>query len=133
MDIMLPQEAAIKVTMGERGSGLKLVTNRLADGRLRVLGFSGSNQPMEAGVGRLLNIDVKGTRSIDFSDVYFSTVRATSVGYTVVDQTTGISTINTDEPDTEVFDLNGQHKEKLHKGLNILRDGKGSVRKVFVK
>jgi len=133
MDIMLPQDADIKVTMGERGNGLKLVTNRLADGRLRVLGFSGSNQPMEAGVGRLLNIDVKGTRSIDFSDVYFSTVRATSVGYTVVDQTTGISTINTDEPDTEVFDLNGQHKEKLHKGLNILRDGKGSVRKVFVK
>ena len=50
--------------------------------------------------------------------------------FTFVD---GIADIHAEDGNTQIFTLDGKRVEKLQKGVNILRMGDGTVKKVFVK
>lgn len=51
----------------------------------------------------------------------------------LTEEETGIEDVLSEAPFSAVFTLDGKRVEKLQKGVNIIRMGDGSVKKVYVK
>ena len=50
--------------------------------------------------------------------------------YTIV---TGIEAVETTEGNTSVFDINGMVRKTVQKGVNIVKDAAGKVKKMLMK
>ncbi|MBR1415859.1 MAG: hypothetical protein IJ570_08370 [Prevotella sp.] len=130
MDVMLPAGATIVgESLGESTQGVQLLSNDLANGAHRILGISTNGNITN---GNVLYIDVEGNGQVDFSNIHFTTAQAQSVSFTI-GGTTGINGLTADQQQTENFDLSGRLANSWQKGVNIVRDAYGNVKKVFKK
>ena len=130
MDVQLPAGAHIvSESLGESTQGVQLLSNDLANGAHRILGISTNGNITN---GNVLYIDVEGNGQVDFSNIHFTTAQAQSVSFTI-GGTTGINGLTADQQQTENFDLSGRLANSWQKGVNIVRDAYGNVKKVFKK
>lgn len=82
-----------------------------------------------------LSINVSGT-TLTAGSQTFTLSNLSKMYFSTADQTTGISSITTEELDatTEIYDLNGRKvsKEQLQKGVYVVKNKKGNY-KIAVK
>ena len=78
----------------------------------------------------MLGIDLNGDGSIVFENVVFATADARAVLFNL-GGTTGINTLTDSLTDSNFYDLTGRQKKNIGKGVNIIRQSNGSVKKVF--
>ena len=107
-------------------SNASLRTKSTADG-CRVLGFANGNVFNES---ELLVIDVIG--EAQFSNITLATTDAVSVT-SVQAVATAITTLSASSDSEARYDLSGKQLNAPVKGVNIVRDANGKVRKVMVK
>ena len=115
--------------LSEAAQGLTLTTNDVTDTRHRVMGYSFSSSINN---GAVLQIDVEGDDAVAFDDIYFTTRSAKTYKFEV-NGITGISTVSADTQDKTVYDLRGKVVKSLKKGVNLVRDAFGNVKKILVK
>lgn len=115
--------------LSEAAQGLTLTTNDVTDTRHRVMGYSFSSSINN---GSVLQIDVEGGGAVAFDDIYFTTRSAKTYKFEV-NGITGISTVSADTQDKTVYDLRGKVVKSLKKGVNLVRDAFGNVKKILVK
>ena len=115
--------------LSEAAQGLTLTTNDVTDTRHRVMGYSFSSSINN---GAVLQIDVEGDGAVAFDDIYFTTRSAKTYKFEV-NGITGISTVSADTQDKTVYDLRGKVVKSLKKGVNLVRDAFGNVKKILVK
>ena len=116
--------------LGEAAQGLTLTSNNLTDTKHRVLGYALDGSSISNGT--VLYIDVEGDGSIVFDNIAFGTRSAKSYTFDT-SSTTGISTVNADSNNETVYDLRGKVVNGLKKGVNIIRDAYGNVKKRIIK
>lgn len=102
-----------------------LMTKRIDNG-MRVLGFADNDALANNNV---LTVDVKGCAQ--FNHISFSTHGACSVAF-ALNIATGINAVASQDADSH-YDLNGRKLQSAQKGVNIVREADGKVRKVLVK
>jgi hypothetical protein len=107
-------------------SNASLRTKSTADG-CRVLGFANGNVFNES---ELLVIDVIG--EAQFSNITLATTDAVSVT-SVQAVATAITTLSASSDSEARYDLSGKQLNAPVKGVNIVRDANGKIRKVMVK
>lgn len=116
--------------LGEAAQGLTLTSNDLTDTKHRVLGYALDGSSISNGT--VLYIDVEGDGSIVFDNIAFGTRSAKSYTFDT-SSTTGISNINADSNNETVYDLRGKVVNGLKKGVNIIRNAYGNVKKRIIK
>ena len=82
---------------------------------------------------QLLSIDVKGKGTVNFEDLCLSTANAKAIVVNMGGTTSISSTQNAQPSVDKCYDLNGKLQKGMKKGLNIVRDMTGNVKKVVVK
>ena len=112
-------------------TGMTLKSSTRSNGTHRILGFTGMGE-LTAN-GKMLVIDVQGNGTVSFGNIRFATASAKSVSLTMGGEATGISTFEAGQQNATVYDLNGRTQKVMKKGMNIVREADGNVRKVLVK
>ena len=117
-----------------------VATNLLENGTCRIVMYTADGSAMLIGSADLLNIKLAGEGngivSIDNIIAATSTgeareLAAVNGNFTIA---TGISAIDTEnEANGSIFDTNGVVRQTLKKGVNIVRDAAGRVKKILVK
>ena len=107
-------------------SNASLRTKRTADG-CRVLGFANGNVFNDS---ELFVVDVIG--EAQFSNITLATTNATSVTISQA-VATGIANMSVSSESEARYDLSGKQLNAPMKGVNIVRNANGTVRKVMVK
>lgn len=118
------------------------------DGTVRVVCLSSSNEAYNGTEGSIVRLKVVadkdvavGTADIELTNVEFAKTDATQLlgigamtTVTVGNETNGITSVTDSSfASKDVFSADGIHKDRLSKGLNIVRYADGSIRKVMVK
>ena len=104
----------------------KLMTKQTAKG-MRVLGFANNDVLAKS---QVLTVDVKG--SAQFNHITFATLGATSVAFEI-NVATGINAMADQNNGAARYDLSGRKLQSAQKGVNVVRNADGQVRKVLVK
>ena len=104
----------------------KLMTKQTAKG-MRVLGFANNEVLAKS---QVLTVDVKG--SAQFNHITFATLGATSVAFEI-NVATGINAMADQNNGAARYDLSGRKLQSAQKGVNVVRNADGQVRKVLVK
>lgn len=104
----------------------KLMTKQTAKG-MRVLGFANNEVLAKS---QVLTVDVKG--SAQFKHITFATLGATSVAFEI-NVATGINVMADQNNGAARYDLSGRKLQSAQKGVNVVRNADGQVRKVLVK
>lgn len=110
--------------VAEGAEGLNIRSTELANGAHRIISFG---QTIENGM--MLYVDVEG--DAQFANVIFTTANAQSL--TLSGTANAIAGIEAGAQEGTRYDLSGKIANGLKKGVNIIRDAYGNVKKVFVK
>ena len=118
------------------------------DGTVRVVCLSGSNEAYNGTEGSIVRMKITadkdmaaGATDIELGNVEFARTDASMVlgagsiaSVTVDNETDGITSVSDSSMEQKsVYTVDGMRKEKLSKGLNIVRRSDGSIQKVLVK
>lgn len=140
MDVQLPDGVSIReVDFAGDAKSVIATANVLDNGTYRIVLYSINSTSMLNGESNLLNLKLAGEGSgiVSIDNVIASTsagqrqnLNAVTGAHTIV---TGISEVETSEEDTSIFCVNGVVRKTLQKGINIVKDAAGKVRKIRVK
>lgn len=140
MDVQLPDGVSIReVEFAGETKNVIVSANVLRNGTCRIVLYSVNSAAMLSCEGNLLNLKLAGEGSgiVSIDNIIASTgdgqrqnLRALTGAHTIV---TGINAVEAPEADSSVFGVNGIVRKTLQKGINIVRDAAGKVRKISVK
>ena len=133
MDVTLSDGAVLNgVRLTERASGLQLFTSRIDQNTWRIIALSLDGTVISGNEGTLLSLDITGNGQASFSRIEFTdtAAQAHQLGFV---SPTGINVLYNNKVDGEVYTLGGTRTGNLKKGINVVRQADGSVRKVLVK
>lgn len=133
MDVTLAEGAQLNgVQLSERASDLSVAYNRVADNTYRIVAVSFDKKTVNAGNGTLLSLDISGNSDYSLGDIKFVDTKANA--YAVgLGHATGISRVGYAAEGTDVYTVGGVKSSKFTKGLNVIRNANGEVKKVYVK
>lgn len=132
LDLRLPSGMRIAgISTAERTSGHELQSKENSD-MTRVVIYSMDNAEFEATTGAILYVDVEGrgelgVESVVLTDTYFNTHMIETKGTSFVDSVIE----NAKDMGTRIYNAAGMMFNKLQKGINIIRDSNGKVRKEY--
>ena len=140
MDVVLPAGVNIReVNFAGESKNVMVTANVLENGSYRIVLYTVDGSNMLNGENRLLNLRLagEGTGVVSIDNIIASTgagvrhnLDAVSGAYTIV---TGIEAVETTEGNSSVFGTDGVVRRTLQKGINIVKDAAGKVKKVLVK
>lgn len=140
MDVVLPAGVNIReVDFAGESKNVMVTANVLENGSYRIVLYTVDGSNMLNGENRLLNLKLagEGTGVVSIDNIIASTgagmrhnLDAVSGAYTIV---TGIEAVETTESNSSVFGTDGVVRRTLQKGINIVKDAAGKVKKVLVK
>lgn len=140
MDVVLPAGVNIReVDFAGESKNVMVTANVLENGSYRIVLYTVDGSNMLNGENRLLNLKLagEGTGVVSIDNIIASTgagmrhnLDAVSGAYTIV---TGIEAVETTEGNSSVFGTDGVVRRTLQKGINIVKDAAGKVKKVLVK
>lgn len=140
MDVVLPAGVNIReVDFAGESKNVMVTANVLENGSYRIVLYTVDGSNMLNGENRLLNLKLagEGTGVVSIDNIIASTgagmrhnIDAVSGAYTIV---TGIEAVETTEGNSSVFGTDGVVRRTLQKGINIVKDAAGKVKKVLVK
>lgn len=140
MDVVLPAGVNIReVDFAGESKNVMVTANVLENGSYRIVLYTVDGSNMLNGENRLLNLKLagEGTGVVSIDNIIASTgagmrhnLDAVSGAYTIV---TGIEAVETTEGNSSVFGTDGVVRRTLQKGINIVKDASGKVKKVLVK
>ena len=140
MDVVLPAGVNIReVNFAGESKNVMVTANVLENGSYRIVLYTVDGFNMLNGENRLLNLKLagEGTGVVSIDNIIASTgagmrhnLDAVSGAYTIV---TGIEAVETTEGNSSVFGTDGVVRRTLQKGINIVKDAAGKVKKVLVK
>lgn len=140
MDVVLPAGVNIReVDFAGESTNVMVTANVLENGSYRIVLYTVDGSNMLNGENRLLNLKLagEGTGVVSIDNIIASTgagvrhnLDAVSGAYTIV---TGIESVETTEGNSSVFGTDGVVRRTLQKGINIVKDAAGKVKKVLVK
>jgi hypothetical protein len=140
MDLQLAEGMKLVAAhMSDRANSQYLMTNEL-DGTLRIAALSLKNEAFAGNNGDVLYLDFEVAEGAAddfarFQNVFFVTKNAKKVNFELGGITpTGIQSANAETAlGQKFYDLSGRVKNSLKKGVNIVKDAAGNVKKVIVK
>ena len=133
MDVTLAPGAVLNsVELAQRAAGLHVAYNRVAQNTYRIIAFSTGNNAIEANNGELLKLNIGGEQRVSISKIEFADATARAYSLKLADAT-GINSLQLAADDADVFTLGGVKSDKVRKGMNVVRQANGQVRKVMVK
>lgn len=140
MDVVLPAGVNIReVDFAGESKNVMVTANVLENGSYRIVLYTVDGSNMLNGENWLLNLKLagEGTGVVSIDNIIASTgagmrhnLDAVSGAYTIV---TGIEAVETTEGNSSVFGTDGVVRRTLQKGINIVKDAAGKVKKVLVK
>ena len=140
MDVELPQGVSIN-EMNFAGDSQKVMvaTNTLESGVQRIVLYTTDGSNILNGESSLINLGLagEGMGIVGIDNIIASTaagqrhnLMGVTGAYTIV---TGIEATETAEGTTSVFDINGMVRKTVQKGVNIVKDAAGKVKKMLMK
>ena len=140
MDVELPQGVSIN-EMNFAGDSQKVMvaTNTLESGVQRIVLYTTDGSNILNGENSLINLNLagEGMGIVGIDNIIASTaagqrhnLMGVTGAYTIV---TGIEAVETTEGNTSVFDINGMVRKTVQKGVNIVKDAAGKVKKMLMK
>ena len=141
MDVTLPAGVVLN-EMAFAGDTEKVLvaTNMLDNGACRIVMYSADGSAMLPGAATLLHLRLAGEGNgiVSIDNIIAATSDGTSYSLAAITGnqsiSTGISAIDTEnEANGSIFDTNGVVRQTLKKGVNIVRDAAGRVKKILVK
>lgn len=141
MDVTLPVGVVMKdVTFAGDTQKVLVATNVLDNGACRIVMYSADGSAMLPGAANLLHLRLAGEGNgfVAIDNIIAATSDGTSYSLTAItgnhNISTGISATETEgENEYSVFSTNGVVSKTLKKGVNIVRDAAGRVKKILVK
>ena len=133
MDVTLAEGAQFNgAQLTERASNLNLVYNRIGENTWRIIALSLQGNTISGSNGALLTLDIMGNSTVSVSNIEFADAAANAyaLGF---GGATGINSVYGVSADSDIYNLNGVRTNTMHKGMNIIRNANGEVKKVFVK
>ena len=133
MDVTLSDGAVLNAArLTERAAGMLLMTNKVGLNTWRIAALSLDGSTISGSEGSLLNLDIAGQGSVSVSNVEFvdRAARAYKLG---LGTPTAIDALYNNKVDGEVYTVSGARSNGLKKGVNVVRQADGSVRKMLVK
>ena len=133
MDVTLAEGAQFNgAQLTERASNLKLVYNRIGENTWRIIALSLQGNTISGSNGALLTLDIMGNSTVSVSNIEFADAAANAyaLGF---GGATGINGVYGVSADSDIYNVNGVRTNTMHKGMNIIRNANGEVKKVFVK
>ncbi len=135
MDVTLADGALLNgAQLTERAAGLNLSYNRIGENTWRIAAFSLQNSVISGNNGALLKLDIAGNKTFDVTNIEFADAAARAYMLGFNGDATGINSVNSlNTAATDIYNMNGVRSNTLRKGVNIIRNANGEVKKVFVK
>ena len=141
MDVTLPVGVVMKdVTFAGDTQKVLVSTNVLDNGACRIVMYSADGSAMLPGAANLLHLRLAGEGNgfVAIDNIIAATSDGTSYSLAAItgnhNISTGISAAETEgENEYSVFSTNGVVSKTLKKGVNIVRDAAGRVKKILVK
>lgn len=141
MDVTLPVGVVMKdVTFAGDTQKVLVSTNVLDNGACRIVMYSADGSAMLPGAANLLHLRLAGEGNgfVAIDNIIAATSDGTSYSLASItgnhNISTGISATETEgENEYSVFSTNGVVSKTLKKGVNIVRDAAGRVKKILVK
>ena len=140
IDLVLPEGMTVSGTsLSDRASGMELRSATLKSGVTRLLISSVENNVIEGSEGAVAYIDVnvdtnyKG-QTIEMSSAVFADADGRKYSIGLAGEATGINTVSaTEYIKGKVYSVGGQVLDGLKKGINIIHNVDGTLKKVLVK
>lgn len=140
MDVEMPQGVSINgVNFAGDSQKVMVATNTLENGVQRIVIYSTDGSSILNGESSLINLGLagEGMGIVGIDNIIASTaagqrhnLMGVTGAYTIV---TGIEATETAEGNTSVFDINGMVRKTVQKGVNIVKDAAGKVKKMLMK
>lgn len=140
MDVEMPQGVSInEVNFAGDSQKVMVATNTLENGVQRIVIYSTDGSSILNGESSLINLGLagEGMGIVSIDHIIASTaagqrhnLMGVTGAYTIV---TGIEAVETTEGNTSVFDINGMVRKTVQKGVNIVKDAAGKVKKMLMK
>lgn len=140
MDVEMPQGVSInEVNFAGDSQKVMVATNTLENGVQRIVIYSTDGSNILNGETSLINLGLagEGMGIVGIDNIIASTaagqrhnLMGVTGAYTIV---TGIEATETAEGNTSVFDINGMVRKTVQKGVNIVKDAAGKVKKMLMK
>ncbi|MDD7451595.1 MAG: dockerin type I repeat-containing protein, partial [Treponema sp.] len=141
MDVTLPEGVSItEVEFSGESKSVMMTANMLDNGACRLMLYTVNSSNLLNGENRLLNLKLagEGTGVVSIDRIIASTgagqrhdLESVTGAYTIV---TGIEAVEASEASkTSIFDINGMVRKTMQKGVNIVKDAAGKVKKILVK
>ena len=140
MDVEMPQGVSInEVNFAGDSQKVMVATNTLENGVQRIVIYSTDGSSILNGETSLINLGLagEGMGIVGIDNIIASTaagqrhnLMGVTGAYTIV---TGLEAVETTEGNTSVFDINGMVRKTVQKGVNIVKDAAGKVKKMLMK
>ena len=141
MDVMLPEGVSLNnVAFAGASEQVIVASNVLANGACRIVMYTTDNSAMLPAASQLLTLSLAGEGSgvISIGNIIAATAKgesyalsAVSANHTIITGIDGVEANGVSKFD--VFNINGMQNKSLKKGVNIVRDHAGHVKKMLVK
>ena len=131
VDVTLADGATLNgVQLAERAQSLNVLYNKVGDNTWRILAISMAKNTIQGNSGALLTLDIAGATAVNIEKAEFTDAAARA--YNLSGVATGISSLSSDADTAgEVYGLNGVRSNSPVKGVNIVRQADGTVKKVL--
>ena len=141
MDVMLPAGVSLSdVTFAGASEKVIVASNSLNNGACRIVMYTSDNSSILLGATQLLELYIAGEGSGDITvdNIFAATAKgegyqlaAVSGNHTISTAISGVETYG--DSKYAVCGINGVKSNTLKKGVNIVRDNNGNVKKIQVK
>ena len=141
MDVMLPEGVSLNnVAFAGASEQVMVASNVLNNGACRIVMYTTDNSAMLPAASQLLTLSLAGEGSgvISIGNIIAATAKgesyalsAVSANHTIITGIDGVEANGVSKFD--VFSINGMQNKSLKKGVNIVRDHAGHVKKMLVK
>ena len=133
MDVTLSDGAVLGAArQTERTAGMLLTTNKIGGNTWRIVALSLDGSAISGSEGSLLSLDIVGQGSVSVSNIEFAD-RAARAYKLDFELPTGINSLYNNKVEGEVYSVSGARSNSVKKGINVVRQADGKVRKVLVK
>ena len=134
MDVTLAEGTQFNgVQLSERAAGLKVYYNRVGENTWRIVALSLQRNTISGNEGALLTFDITGNGNIAVSNIEFADAAARAHVLGFDGDATGISGVSGISAGVDIYNVNGVRNTTMRKGMNIIRNANGEVKKMFVK
>lgn len=134
MDVTLAEGTQFNgVQLAERAAGLNVAYNQVGENTWRIIAFSLQNNRISGNEGTLLTLDITGNSTVNVTNIEFADAAARAYVLDFNGEATGINGVYSNVAGSDIYNLNGVRSNTMQKGVNIIRNANGEVKKVFVK